>query len=169
MSLIPQIDQLRRPGRATEIVKSSNILSNSTNGRRRFSDTMLNSLVKSIGCNGSPSTDLMAWGLHGMDANHVILEDFSVLNTDICFSDPTFGGSGRHSRTFVYLHKRSPDLSGHTGKSHSHQRTTPGHQCSQNPQRPFNLQFYQSNAHRSCDSDQSGTWNRDANSVKWGL
>jgi len=78
MSLISQIDQLRRSGRPTEIVKSSNILSNSTNGRGSISDRMPNSHAKSIGCKWSPSTYLMAWGLQRMDANHVILEGLSL-------------------------------------------------------------------------------------------
>jgi len=96
MLLIPQIDQSRRSGRATEFVKSSRILSNSTNGRGRFSDTMPNSLAKSISCKWSPSTYLMAWGLQGIVGISTFKVNGSGFGSDIGGS---CGGNGSGSAT----------------------------------------------------------------------
>ena len=99
MSLIPQINQLRRSGRPTEFVKGARILSKSKHGRREFSDTMLNSLVKSIGCNGSPFTHLMAWGLQGMVGISTFQVNGSGFGSDIGGS---CGGNGSGSATIFY-------------------------------------------------------------------
>jgi len=96
MSLIPLIDQLRRPGRATEIVKSSRFLSNSTNGRGRFSNTMPNSHAKSIGCKWSPSIYLMAWALQRMVGISTFQVNGSDIGSDIGGS---YGGIGSGSAT----------------------------------------------------------------------
>ncbi len=96
MSLIPQIDQLRRSGRPTEFVKGARILSKSTNGRREFSDTMPNSLAKSIGYKWSPSIYLMAWALQCMVGISTFQVNGSGFGSDIGGS---CGGNGSGSAT----------------------------------------------------------------------